>query len=349
MKFHVLGLLVMGVFLVGCQTITQKNTSVIDVLPVAVSNHAVAQVQHQGEDWLFVFNGLTAGKTWQDITNAGFYYHQGRWQRLPMPADALPVLASVAIGVDSSVYLIGGYTVAEDHTEVSTPTIYRLDVPDLTWHVETTMPTPVDDTVVVNYQNRYLYLISGWHDKDNVDLVQVYDLRDKSWQQASTFPLPPVFGHAGGIIDDQILICDGVKVVYVGEKKTFEPSPECALGQIDKDNVAHIEWTPIPHYSGTAHYRMAAFADTEIGVVLAGGSDNPYNYNGIGYNEIPSQASGDVRIYNTNTHTWQIKTNHTIPTMDHRGLLRTDGNYHILGGMHDSQTVSDKVVTFKLD
>ncbi|WP_395376105.1 Kelch repeat-containing protein [Marinicella sp. W31] len=334
--------------LCACQTSTETRVSSTHTLPVAVSNHAVAQVRYLADDWWFIFNGLNAGKTWQDISNSGFYFHQGRWHSLAMPAQVKPVLASVAIGVKSSVYLIGGYTVAEDHTEVSTPYIYRLDVPDLSWHLETTMPTPVDDTVVVNYQERYLYLISGWHDTDNVNLVQVYDLQTKTWKQATPFPLPAVFGHAGGIIDNRIVICDGVKVVYVGEKKSFEPSPACAVGEINTEDVTQINWSVIDHYSGVANYRMAARSDAELGIVFAGGSDNPYNYNGVGYNGIPSKASGDIRIYDVNNDNWRIIRDHTKATMDHRGLLQSDGYFHILGGMHDPQTVSDEVVSFSL-
>jgi len=346
-------LLMVALGLLGCQTSAEKTMSptpdgAVDTLPMPLSNHAVAQVRHQDQDWWFMFNGLTTGKTWQDITKVGFYYHQGEWRRLDMPAELKPVLASVAIGIDTSVYLIGGYTVAEDHTEVSTPYIYRLDVPSLSWHLETTMPTPVDDTVVVNYQDRYLYLISGWHDTDNVNLVQVYDLQSKMWRQATPFPLPAVFGHSGGIVNNNIIVCDGVKVVYEGEKKTFQPSPACAIGKINPTDVASIDWIEVDHYSGTAHYRMAATTDAELGVVFAGGSDNPYNYNGIGYNEVPSQASGDVRIYDVDQQSWRIIKNHTTPTMDHRGLLLSDGYFHILGGMHNPQTVSNQVVRFRL-
>ena len=342
-------ILLLGIIgLSACQSTTETHRHDTQSLPVAVSNHAVAQVSHQNQDWWFIFNGLNSGKTWQDISRSGFYFHQGRWHSLAMPADVKPVLASVAIGVGSSVYLIGGYTVAEDHTEVSTPYIYRLDIPDLSWHLETTMPTPVDDTVVVNYLNRYLYLISGWHDTDNVNLVQVYDLQTKRWQQATPFPLPAVFGHAGGIMGNQILICDGVKVVYTEDKKSFKPSPACAVGEIDEQYVTQINWSTVEHYSGIAHYRMAASSHAEFGVVMAGGSDNPYNYNGIGYDGIPSKASGDVRIYDVEKGVWRVIKNHTKATMDHRGLLQGDGYFHILGGMHDPQIVSDAVISFQL-
>ena len=77
---------------------------------------------------------------------------------------------------------------------------------------------PVDDTVALVYQNRYIYLVSGWHGSGiskstgNVNLVQVFDSQQGRWFNATPFPGAPVFGHAGGIVDDQFLIVDGVKV-----------------------------------------------------------------------------------------------------------------------------------------
>ena len=39
------------------------------------------------------------------------------------------------------------------------------------------MPVPVDDSVALSYKERYIYLISGWHNDGNVNLVQVYDTK----------------------------------------------------------------------------------------------------------------------------------------------------------------------------
>jgi hypothetical protein len=39
------------------------------------------------------------------------------------------------------------------------------------------MPVPVDDDISLPYQSRYIYLISGWHNDGNVNLVQLYDTK----------------------------------------------------------------------------------------------------------------------------------------------------------------------------
>ena len=149
------------------------------------------------------------------------------------------------------------------------------------------MPVPVDDSVALVYANRYIYLVSGWHDTANVNLVQVFDAEDNRWFQATMYPGAPVFGQSGGIADNKMVVCDGVKIVVdETEQRSFAASPECFYGRIHKDEITRITWQKLPHHSGTALYRAAAAGAMRNGgeIVFAGGSDNPYNYNGIGYN-----------------------------------------------------------------
>ena len=249
-------------------------------------------------------------------------------------------------GAQPGVFWSPGAAVAADGSEKSSPLVWQIDGDTLNWQAMPEMPTPVDDSVALVYQDRYIYLISGWHDVDNVDLVQVFDTQNQTWKQASAFPLPSVFGQAGAIVGNQMLVCDGVKVVYdENKRKQFLPSAECALGTINDHDATQIDWQSIPHYSGTAHYRMAATNNKHYGV-FAGGSDNPYNYNGIGYDGVPSQASPDIRIYDFNSKTWQSFDQQLIPNMDHRGLLKTDDEFIILGGMKTDQELSPQIIKF---
>lgn len=342
-------------FLVACSghqpashSIAFSNSSQISPLPYPVSNHAVAQTQYKGEDQFFVFNGLTQNKTHADVTNQAWVWREKQWQALTVPQNQPAVLASVAATVNNQVYLFGGYTVAADGSEKSSPLVWKIDGDTLNWQAMPEMPTPVDDSVALVYQNRYIYLVSGWHDVDNVDFVQVFDTQNQIWQQASAFPLPAVFGQAGAIVDNLLLICDGVKVIYdEDKKKQFLPSPECAIGTIDDHDVTQVVWQKIDHYSGTAHYRMAATNNQHFGVFV-GGSVNPYNYNGVGYDGVPSQASSDIRIYDFNSRTWQTFEKQLIPNMDHRGLLKTHDEFIILGGMKTDQELSPQIIKFNI-
>lgn len=316
-------------------------------LPMAITNNAVAFVAIDGDNQFYTFNGLTAGKTHQDITQAAFVWRKGQWQSLSVPTNQAPVLASTAVTVGDSVYLFGGYTVAEDHSEKSMPHVWEINARTHAWQAMPPMPTPVDDAVALVFEDRYIYIISGWHDVDNVKWVQVFDTQSKQWQLATDFPLPPVFGHAGGIIDNHMLICDGVKVEHQATGKTFLPSPACVIGSINKDDITDIKWQAVEHHSGTAYYRMAAASDQKSMFIMAGGSDNPYNYNGIGYNTKPSKPSQKIHLYDLENKRWQESQQLTSAVMDLRTLLVTPKHYVIMGGMSQNQQVSKHIITVK--
>ncbi len=96
-------------------------------------------------------------------------------------------------------WLFGGYTVAVDGSEKSIPGVYRIRPGESQLQWLTDMPVPVEDSVMLVYQDRYIYLVSGWHDLGNVNLVQVLDTKTLQWAQATPWPGAPVFGHSGGI------------------------------------------------------------------------------------------------------------------------------------------------------
>ena len=167
---------------------------------------------------LVSFMGLGEGKTFKDVHNKVWSLslaEEKPWQERKSVPSSLTLkgrLASVATSIESKAYLFGGYTVAEDHTEISSPDNFVYNLKTDTYNLIAPTPVPTDDAVALTYENRFIYLISGWHNDGNVNLVQVYDVQNDTWQQASPFPGAPVFGHAGGIVDNQMVICDGVKV-----------------------------------------------------------------------------------------------------------------------------------------
>lgn len=329
------------------------DSETLPPLPQPVSNNAVALVSTAEGDYLYSFLGLGAAKTWQDISNAAAVLQPGakHWTTLPPVPGKSGRLAASAVSTAGAAWLFGGYTVAADGSEVSVPGVYRIRPGDPEWVRVTDMPVPVDDAVLVVYQDRYIYLISGWHDLGNVNLVQVLDTKNMQWAQATPWPGAPVFGHSGGISEDRMLACDGVRVQYPADDSTrqFLPSDECWLGRIDAGNYRRIHWQKLPPHPGVARYRMAASGDDKQRVMFAGGSENPYNFNGIGYNGVPAEAQKSVFSFNLELGKWQQHGNLPQGTMDHRGLLYSNGWYYLLGGMHGEQTVTAEVYRFRID
>jgi len=315
-------------------------------LPIAITNNAVIGIEILGKTRIYSFLGLEAGKEWSDVSTKVFRYAEGRWKRLRDVSLSEGRLASVAVSASSYIYLLGGYTVSEDHSEVSTPEVLRFDPFTEEYERVADIPIPSDDAVALVYQNRYIYLISGWHDKGNISLVQVYDTLTDTWKQATQFPGSPVFGHAGGIVGNRLVVCDGVKINYPdiseGEesKREFVMSNECYLGRIDDKDITRIHWSVLPSHPGLPRYRVAAVGDADNNrVVFVGGSDNPYNFNGIGYNGVPSESASSVFTFDLTNNTWQVVGKTEFSTMDHRGLIKLGDQFLTVGGMDSQQKV----------
>ncbi|QIZ76714.1 Kelch repeat-containing protein [Ferrimonas lipolytica] len=316
-------------------------------LPQAVSNNAVASVIVDGQQHLLSFNGIGAGKTDKDVHANGFglIVGQNEWQALPpLPGSQQGRLASVAVGIGEFAYLFGGYTVEPDHSEVSLPDVFRYHPGIGKFQRLASMPVPVDDAVAIPFSNRYIYLISGWHNDGNVNLVQLYDTENDSWQQASPFPGLPIFGGSGAIIGQSMVVCDGVKVDYHPERRrSFSDEAACYKGVINGDDPRRIDWRTIAHPDGDSHYRMAAIAspdNTELWFI--GGSDNPYNYNGIGYNKVPAQPSARVARYQLDNNQWLLSSS-AEAVMDLRGAVVVNQQVYFLGGMLADQIVTNRV------
>ncbi len=339
--------------LAGCQSFADKSL----VLAEPISNNAVATatVLNAGteEALLYSFNGLKSGKSWKDVSSSTFAVNpkSGVEKILPDVPGAKGRLASIAATVNNQIYIFGGYTVEQDHSEVSTPEVYRFDPSNETYELVTNMPTPVDDSVALVYQDRYIYLISGWHNDGNVSLVQVLDTQNMSWHQATPYPGAPVFGHAAGIVGNQLVVSDGVKVLnVVNGKRHYGISDDNYLGIINSENFKDIHWQKLAMHPGSARYRMAATGSQRLNkVIFVGGSSNPYNFNGIGYNGVASEPSSLIFAFDFASRQWQRLGEQKTPSMDHRGLLEVEGNFYILGGILNNQQTTSKVFELKLD
>lgn len=326
-------------------------TTALPDLPRALTNNAVAALERDDGVHLISLMGLRAGKTWRDTTLEAWHLppQSAAWRALPDVPGNAGRLAGVAVGVAGLVYVFGGYTVSEDGSEVSIPSVHSLDIETGRYTERSPMPVPVDDTVALVYRDRFVYLVSGWHDLGNVNLVQLYDTLEDRWAQATPWPGTPLFGHAGGSVGSEIVICDGVGVEATRNKRRFVAVPACFRGTVDADEVRRIHWKTMPHHPGPALYRMAATGtriDGSAAIVFAGGSPNPYNFDGIGYDGNASQASARVFSWNIDAGRWSRMGRLPAATMDHRGLLPRGDLLVIVGGMRQRQQVSPGVTGF---
>jgi DNA-binding winged helix-turn-helix (wHTH) protein/tetratricopeptide (TPR) repeat protein len=323
-------------------------------LPEPVANNAVAEYSKDGLQYVMSFMGLGPGKGHGDISKKAWLWRSdtAAWEPFPEVPVEQGRLAAVAVGLYDRVLLFGGYTVAPDGTEKSTPEVFIINPLNGSYQRRADMPVPVDDAVAFAYANRYIYLVSGWHDEGNVDHVQVYDTWEDTWAMADAFPGTPVFGHAGGIVGQQFVIVGGVGVLGMKDgKRQFGAINQAWQGEIDSDDPTKISWSELPLLDETAQYRMAATGDESSGLVLfAGGSRRPYNFNGIGYDGLPAEPENSFFGWDITGGAWVwFPDVSRDATMDHRGLLKIgNAGFITLGGMTAGQVVTGSLVRVEL-
>jgi len=337
-----------GVFFAGSLTTAVQADSCVPPLPVPHANNAVAAMDMDGKRRLFSFAGLKAGKAWRDTSKEAFMFVEGDadWQRLPDLPVALGRLAATAEAVAGKIYYFGGYTVAEDGAEKSTPENFAFDTGNNAYSRIADMPVPTDDAVSFVYKDRYIYLVSGWHDIGNIRDVQVYDTVEDRWFKATDYPGSPVFGHAGGIVGNRFVIADGVAVVGrdAEGRRQFDTVNEGWMGTIDPEDPAKITYRRLPQLPGRGHYRMGGEGDAAKNRVLfVGGTPNAYNYSGIGYNGEPAEPKKHVFAWSFGQNRWVALRDKPTASMDHRGLMKWGENWITVGGLFDGQKVAGRV------
>lgn len=322
------------------------NNSDSEPLPEPISNNAVAILRIHGVFELFSLMGIRAKKTWDAVTNESYEIDAdtGKAYSIHAVPGTAGRIGAMAVGAQDRVVLMGGYV------------LYKgggMPIPDVNiyepgrdrWSRGADMPIPVGDAVIGVYRERYIYVIGGRSTSGLVQDVQIYDLEKNRWMKATPTQGTGVFGHAGGIVGDVIVYIDGAQTNPAGSSPRFVSADECWKGKIDHHDHTKIEWTKLASHPGTARYRIAAgVSEREQMIYFSGGTDNPYDYNGIGYDGKPAQPSPVTFAYNLRSNKWEtLNENTPNPTMDHRGLLVTNEGLVIIGGMAKDQQVTARV------
>ena len=309
-------------------------------LPRPVSNNAVAALQVDRAWEVYSFLGLDTTRVWSGVRSWAFRWRMtdSVWTEIaPVPGPGR--LAATAQAVRGRIFVFGGYTVAEDGSESSRPEVDILNPGTGVWTRGAPFPVPVDDAVSGVWRDSLVYVVSGWHDRANVPDVQVYDAVEDRWFAADSIPGPPVFGHAGAASGDVLVYMDGAAVVQGNPR--FQLAPGSWRGTIDPRRPERVGWEPLPAHPGPALYRAAAVG-VEEGVIVYGGTDNPYNYDGIGYDGVPAEARAGGFMISLPEGRWRALPPLPAPSMDHRNLVRAGDVLILIGGMDRTRAVTDR-------
>jgi N-acetylneuraminic acid mutarotase len=327
-----------------CATVEGANEPEFPAMPAAVSDNAVATLK--GGFDLFSIMGVGPKKAWDDVTNRVYVMHlthSAKWHEgHPVPGVAGRLGASAA-GAKGQAVLMGGYVLDAQGNEVTVPDV-NVYVEERSWHRGKDLPIPVDRAVPGVDHDRYVYLIGGRSANGAVNNVQVYDVEKDTWSQATPFPGTPVFGLAGGIADQTIVIVDGAKPGPAGGPR-YVSSDECWLGKIEKKNPNKITWSKLPPHPGTARFAIAGGGSgRDHKIFFSGGTPTPHNYKGVTYDGKPTEASTVTFAYDLHRAQWEtVNENTPDPRADSRGVLETPIGPVVVGGMGNNLAATEKV------
>src|SRR6202165_3623835 len=293
-------------------------------LPAPVSNNAVAISHDDYGSRSFSFMGIGPKKTWDAITASAYELDPGtgKWtEKRPVPGVAGRLAAS-AVALHDQIFIFGGYVVDAQGGETTVSDLNVFVPVENRYYRGKDIPVPVDDAVVGLYRDRYIFLIGGWSTLkgDAVRNVQVYDTDKDTWMQATPISGTPVFGHAGAILGDTIVYVDGAYKNPSGPNPKYVASSECWMGKIpQKGDITKIERPNLPAPPGKAPYPPPPgprpFGKKAGRIYFSGGTDNPYNYNGIGYNGQPAETSPVTFAFNLRSGKWEtLNLNTPDPT-----------------------------------
>jgi N-acetylneuraminic acid mutarotase len=338
------GCLLLALVLLRTPVVMGANKSDLPPLPYSVSGNAVAAVKNGFE--LFSIMGVGPKKTWDDVTNKVYILtlSHPKWRQGPPIPGVAGRLGAAAAGAKGQVVLMGGYVLDPQGAEITVPDV-NINIAEHKWYRAKDIPVPVDRGVAGTNHDRFVYLIGGRSSRGPVNNVQVYDVEKDAWTQATPFPGTPVFGQAGGLADDSIVIVDGAKAGPAGGPG-YVASNECWLGKIDRKDPNKIEWSKLPPHPGSARFGIASGgSNREHRVFFSGGTPTPHDYKGVAYDGQPSEASTITFDYDLHAHHWETVTETTTDVrIDGGGIVDTLVGPIMVGGMDQDLAPTTKMI-----
>jgi len=340
--------LIIFLFVFLNSTGAQIITRVAD-MPEPVTNQAVTFAEVAGQGFVYSFAGLDQSKLYSGIHQKGFKYSiaNDTWESIdPLPSGNGRIAAGASF-VKDKIYIIGGYEVFEDDSEISVDLVHVYDPATDTYLADATpIPVPIDDHIQAVWRDSLIYVVTGWSNTTNVPDVQIYNPSNDEWSVGTPVPdnsTYKVFGSSGVIVGDTIYYSGGVRIAG----GAFASSNVIRKGIINPDNPMEIDWSHRVSIDAIGYRMGAASWEGQIPLWI-GGSRDAYNFDGISFNTgLGVEPYG--RILQLDPVTDNLDENFVdFPIMDNREVAQI-GPTSILvcGGIGIGQVVSNS--TYLID
>lgn len=330
--------LLCGVFLLAA------DKEKIPPMPAEVSSNAVASLKNGIE--IYSLMGIGPKKTWDDISNKMYVlrFKTGKWIEERSVPGVGGRLGSSAIGARGKVFLFGGYVVDGQGNELTVADVNAYLSDEHKWYRGEDIPVPVENAVIGVIHDRYIYLVGGKSKNGPVNNVQVYDAEKNTWSQATPFPGSPVFGHAGGLVDDTIVYVDGARKNSAAGAP-YVSSDECWMGKIEKKDPNKIEWSKLPPHPGPGRFGIGAGVGEGHRILFSGGTTGPHNFKGLDYDGKLAEISPVTFDFELHGARWETISEDTLDARaDSGGILNTALGPMILGGILKNGAISARVL-----
>lgn len=249
-------------------------------LPEPMTNCAVETYRTDKKDFVYVFGGIDSTLKSSGIHKRCYKINitEGNVSNLPEIPDSLGKIGVAATRICDKIYVVGGYQVLANGTELSSKLIHEFDLNGDTFTArKIEIPVAIDDHVQFHYNYRgssLLYIIGGWSNTRNVGNVQIFNPATDEWSVGT--PLPDTryfsFGASGFVDFNNITIAGGA-----GNGTGFPTNKNIRIGAIDQRDSTKIDWSF--DTTTTIHRYRAACVDG----IWIGGSDSSFNYDGRSY------------------------------------------------------------------
>ncbi len=320
-------------------------------LPMPISNNAVVEGWKNGVAQVYSFGGIDSTKLFSGITLSSFRYdtQNDSWDTIAPLPDTRGKIAVAASNVQNKIYITGGYYVFANGNEISSDKVHIYD-PETNAYLPdgASIPLAIDDHVQVVWRDSLIYLITGWSNTNNRNVVQIYNPALDEWYAGTSVPNTnayKAFGASGMIRGDSIFYFGGAK-----SGNNFPVSNNLRIGIIDTLDPTQITWMDTVIAAPLVGYRMAATL-IEHDLYWIGGSDETYNYDGIAYAGGGVEPNNRVLSVDPVTFSYGIDTSsvQAIP-MDLRGIARVNAHvFYLAGGMEANQKVSNKCLRIRYE
>jgi N-acetylneuraminic acid mutarotase len=317
-----------------------------DPLPAPISGSAITSLKIGSHVLVFSLMGIGANKTWDAVSNSAEVLNTsyGKWTEIRSMPGSAGRLGAAAAGLREQVFVLGGYLLDPQGEQSTVPNVEVYSPLAKRWYRGPDLPKPVSDFVAGVYRDRYIYVVGGRSKTVAIRDVQVYDTEKQEWLKATPLPGTPVFGHAGALVGDTILYVDGARDGSAADQSRYVASDECWIGKIQHHDPATIEWSKLPGHPGAAHYGLAAGgAEKDQKIYFSGGSGNPYDHKGIGFDGKAAEPSPITFAFDLRASKWETLSEATPNPSMGSGLVVTSDNLMIVGGMEKNQQVTARV------